>query len=295
MSATAISAAATACRSSSTPEGISYLLREGTSESPALVLLHGIGSNARSWLAFMSALDTRLACLAWDLPGYGASRALVNAWPTAEDYSIELERVLDRLALGSVVLVGHSLGALIAAHFAATRRARSQALVLASAAAGYGAPPNGPLPPGVAKRLSDFEELGAADYARLRAPRLLADPQATPDVTLAVETAMAALTLPGYAQAVRFLGCADIFQDLRSLAVPTVVVCGACDRITPPEQARRIAAAIPAPARYRSEMPLLIEQTGHALPQERPAEFAQLCSALTLATMEACNAHDRRN
>ncbi len=295
MSTTAVSATTTAFRSGSTRDGISYLMREGCAGGATLVLLHGIGSNARSWLAFMNTLDARFASLAWDLPGYGSSRALADEWPTAEDYCIVLGRVLDRLGLGNVVLVGHSLGALIAARFAATRYARIQALVLASPAAGYNAAPNGPLPPAVAKRLSDFEQLGAAECARLRAPRLLADPQATPDVTSAVETAMAALTLPGYAQAARFLGCASIFEDVHSLAVPTLVVCGVQDRITPPEQARRVAEAIPAQARFRSEMPFLIEQAGHALPQERPAELARCCAALTVATMEARNEHSRGN
>jgi pimeloyl-ACP methyl ester carboxylesterase len=270
--------------------GIAYLWRDGLPGNPAFVLLHGIGSNAASWLSFVHALDARFPCFAWDLPGYGESSPLAEAWPSAEDYAVALERFLDRLGLANIVVVGHSLGALIAARFAATRAARTQALVLVSPAAGYGAARGAPLPAAVARRLTDFERLGAAEYARQRAPRLLADPAGRADVRLAVEQAMAALKLPGYAQAVRLLGCADIFQDLRSLTVPTFVLCGASDQITPPEHTRRIAEAVPAAMRARSELPVLMDTTGHALPQEKPDELAALCAALMTSATESAHA-----
>jgi len=269
-----------------TRDGISYLRREGLPGNSPFVLLHGIGSNAASWLPLMQALDARLPCFAWDLPGYGESAALSEPWPLPENYAAALERFLDPLGPGKVIVVGHSLGALIAARFAATRAARTQALVLVSPAAGYGAPRGASLPGGVAHRLTDFERLGAAEYARQRAPRLLADPAGRPDLCRAVEEAMAALKLPGYAQAVRLLASADIFQDVRLLAVPTLVLCGVADTITPPEHTARIAEAVPLALRARSETPVLIEAAGHALPQEQPDAVAAPCAALAESTME---------
>ena len=278
------------CERGATVDGIAYLWRDGPSDGAPFILLHGIGSNAASWLPFMQALDDRPA-FAWDLPGYGESSPLREDWPTAEDYAVVLERFLDRLGLARIVVIGHSLGALIAARFAATRASRTQALVLVSAAAGYGAPRGAPLPASVARRLTDFERLGAAEYARARAPRLLADPAGRLDLCLSVEQAMAALKLPGYLHAVRLLGCADIFQDVRSLAVPTLVACGACDAITPPEHVRRIAEAVPVAMRARRETPVLIDAAGHALPQEKPDELAALCAALASSPLEQGHAH----
>ena len=279
------------CERGATTDGVAYLRRDGARDAAPFVLLHGIGSNAASWLPFMHALDARWTCFAWDLPGYAESSPLSQDWPLSEDYAVALERFLDRLGLARIVLVGHSLGALIAARFAATRAARTQALVLVSPAAGYGAPRGAPLPASVARRLTDFERLGAGEYARTRAPRLLADPAGRPDVCLCVEQAMAALKLPGYLHAVRLLGCADIFQDVRALAVPTLVACGACDAITPPEHVRRIAEAVPVAVRARCETPVLVGAAGHALPQEKPHEFAALCTALVGAPMEQRRAH----
>src|SRR5260370_33760442 len=74
---------------------VAYLRRKGARESPPLVLLHGIGSNAASWLPFMHALDARFACVAWDLPGYGESCALATPWPSPEDYAAAWEGFLD--------------------------------------------------------------------------------------------------------------------------------------------------------------------------------------------------------
>jgi pimeloyl-ACP methyl ester carboxylesterase len=268
-----------------TRDGISYLRREGLPGNSPFVLLHGIGSNAASWLPLMQALDARFPCFAWDLPGYGESAALSEPWPLPEDYAVALERFLDPLGPGKVVVVGHSLGALIAARFAATRAARTQALVLISPAAGHGALRGASLPRGVAHRLTDFERLGAAEYARQRAPRLLADPAGRPDLCAVVEEAMAGLKLPGYEQAVRLLASADIFQDVRLLAVPTLVLCGVADTITPPEHTTHIAEAVPLALRARRETPVLIEAAGHALPQEQPDAVAALCAALA-STME---------
>jgi pimeloyl-ACP methyl ester carboxylesterase len=269
-----------------TRDGISYLQREGLPGSPSFVLLHGIGSNAASWLPLMQTLDACFPCFAWDLPGYGESAPLSESWPLPEDYAVALERWLGPLGPRKVVVVGHSLGALIAARFAATRAARTQALVLVSPAAGYGVPRGASLPGGVAHRLTDFEHLGATEYAHQRAPRLLADPAGRPDLCRAVEDAMAGLKLPGYAQAVRLLASADIFQDVRLLAVPTLVLCGVADTITPPEHTARIAEAVPLAFRARSETPVLIEAAGHALPQEQPDAVAALCAALAASTME---------
>ena len=145
--------------------GIAYLWRDGLPGNPAFVLLHGIGSNAASWLSFVHALDARFPCFAWDLPGYGESSPLAEAWPSAEDYAVALERFLDRLGLANIVVVGHSLGALIAARFAATRAARTQALVLVSPAAGYGAARGAPLP---AARRAATDGLRAPRRCRIR-------------------------------------------------------------------------------------------------------------------------------
>src|SRR5690348_9889996 len=99
-------------------QGISYLSCESSGPMP-IVLLHGIGSNASSFEPLMTALDGTYPTLAWDAPGYGDSQPLAPDWPDAADYCAALSRLLAHLAIKRFVLVGHSLGNIVAARYAA--------------------------------------------------------------------------------------------------------------------------------------------------------------------------------
>ena len=120
--------------------GLSYVACDGGEGAP-VVLLHGIGSNAHSFVPLMQALAGRCPSLAWDAPGYGESHPLSPAWPDASDYAAALSRLLGRLGIPRCVLVGHSLGALIAGRFALVSPRRVVALALISPALGYGVEP----------------------------------------------------------------------------------------------------------------------------------------------------------
>lgn len=109
--------------------------REQGSGTP-LTLLHGISSGAASWHKQMALPGYRV--LAWDMPGYGESPMLTTARADAGDYADALARMLDRAGVQKTVLVGHSLGALVAAAFAARYPQRVRYLVLADVAQGYG-------------------------------------------------------------------------------------------------------------------------------------------------------------
>ena len=117
-------------------DGISYLCGGQTGGKP-LVLLHGIGSNAQSFLPLMEQLASARPLLAWDAPGYAASRPLAISWPSATDYATRLADVLDREGVESCDLLGHSLGAIVAGRFAALYPERVSRLILASPALGY--------------------------------------------------------------------------------------------------------------------------------------------------------------
>uniref|UniRef100_UPI00016A5482 alpha/beta fold hydrolase n=1 Tax=Burkholderia ubonensis TaxID=101571 RepID=UPI00016A5482 len=83
-----------------------------------VVLLHGIGSGAASWVCQLDALGASRRVFAWDAPGYGASTPVHGASPAASDYAAALAAWLDALGIDRCVLVGHSLGAIIAGGFA---------------------------------------------------------------------------------------------------------------------------------------------------------------------------------
>lgn len=265
--------------------GLSYLATEGSRTLP-IVLLHGIGSNAGSFAPLMRALDAGYRTLAWNAPGYGASQPLGIEWPDASDYATALNRLLGQLDIARCILVGHSLGCLIAARFALVSRRRVAALVLISPALGHGAEKGAQLPDGVARRVEELDRLGPEKFAATRAPSLVADPAARPDVVQAVERAMADVRRPGYDQAARLLAVSRIVDDAVKLEVPTTVIVGARDRITPPANVRRVFDALRQGSvrhAYRE-----VANAGHAICQEQPAEIAQ---AIVEIVEHEANAH----
>jgi pimeloyl-ACP methyl ester carboxylesterase len=255
--------------------GLSYLSRTG-GKIP-IVLLHGIGSQARSFVPLIEALDPCFSVLAWDAPGYGDSTPLSAEWPDASDYTVALNRLLAHLHISRCVLVGHSLGALMAARFALVSPNRAIRLCLISPALGYGAQKDAPLPPPAASRLDDLDRLGPEKLAAKRAPGLLADPQARPDVLQQVERAMAAVRRPGYEQATRMLAGGRLLDDAAKLSVPTAVLVGAQDRITPPENVRRVFEALPPAARLAYGE---FAGAGHVICQEQPLEIARAIASI---------------
>jgi pimeloyl-ACP methyl ester carboxylesterase len=237
-------------------------------EGPALVLLHGIGSNSRSWSVQLDALADRWRVIAWDAPGYGESEPLREPHPTGRDYAGRLRDFLDALDIPRCHLVGHSLGALMAIEFCANNSARVRSLVLAHPAMGYQLSATDEWPISVRSRIDDLTTLGPAEFAARRAGRLVSK-TASEEVRRFVQGAMSEVRLPGYAQAVAMLAGADIIEHAARVSVPTLVLCGGEDEITPPADGAMLAGKI-AGAEYR-----IIHGAGHASYVEASDAFNQ--------------------
>ena len=242
---------------------ISY--REAGNGTP-LVLLHGIGSASGSWQAQSAQLSDDFRVIAWDAPGYGGSTPLPEDAPVAADYAAALFGFLDAIGIGTCHLLGHSLGAMMAAAFTARWPNRVDRLVLASTAGGYGAPATGPYPEAIQARLHDVETLGPEGLAAKRAPGLLSD-GANPDHLARVRHAMSGIDVGGYRQATLMLAQGDILADAARISRPTLVISGSADRVTPEELNRRVAETV-AGAGHRS-----IPGAAHALYVEHAGAF----------------------
>lgn len=253
--------------------GMQWRERPGT--GPVLLALHGIGSEARCF-------DRLAACLpgwrliAWNAPGYGASAPLAKDWPLAADFAAALHGLVAALGLGRFHLLGHSLGTLIAAAYGADHADRLHSLTLAACAQGAGVAPGSALPAAHAARIEGLRDQGPRVFATARAPRLIHTPDANPALVAEVRDSMARITLPGYAQAVRMLASGDLAADCARLAVPTAIVVGARDSVTPPDQSARAHAALPAAAQSGFTQ---IPDTGHALHLQAPQALARVLAA----------------
>ena len=102
----------------------------GPTRHDAVLLLHGLASNASRWSEFVrhTTLGADWTLLAPDLRGHGTLR---NAGPAGiEAWCADLDAVLDAACARNALLVGHSLGAQVALHYAATRAQRVRGLVM---------------------------------------------------------------------------------------------------------------------------------------------------------------------
>lgn len=92
-------------------------------------MVHGVGLRAESFAPQIALLKKSHCVLAIDLPGHGHSVALGNSDPVLGDYTAMIKDFVDEVISQPVILVGHSLGAMIALDFA--RRNPDQCLGVA--------------------------------------------------------------------------------------------------------------------------------------------------------------------
>lgn len=102
-------------------------------DGPPVVMIHGIASSSVTFENVVPLVADRHRVVAIDLLGFGGSPAPEDASYTVEEHVAALVRTIDSLRLrGSFVLVGHSMGSLIASRYAAIHGSRLRGLVLVS-------------------------------------------------------------------------------------------------------------------------------------------------------------------
>lgn len=232
---------------------------------PAVVLIHGTGADAESnWGPLIESLSSSYTVLAPNLPGAGAT-----APPTV---TLELPELADQVvatvraggAVGGFHLVGHSLGAVVAAAVAARHPGLVRSLLLHAGWATTA--PREALMFDLWSRLlrTDPELLARLLVLEAMSPAMLAQADPTQlDEMVAGFTSMLDTRIVGQLELDARI---DLAADLGAIAAATLVLASADDRIIPPRHQQALAAAIPQ-ALYR-EVP-----GGHGLPFEDPAGF----------------------
>jgi pimeloyl-ACP methyl ester carboxylesterase len=238
---------------------------------PPLVLLHGIGSCAASWRELLPLLAAERRVLAWDAPGYAASAPLPMDRPQAADYADAALAWMAAAQVHAPILLGHSLGALMAASVAARSRDPISALLLASPAQGYATAAASVRDAKYGERVNALRQLGIEGLARERSARLCA-PGAATAVVARVRDNMQQITERGYAQAAWMLAHDHIDAHLDRARAPLAVLCGEFDVVTPAEPSRLLAERHGAPFR-------LLAKVGHACYVEDAAAFAAAVQA----------------
>ncbi len=240
---------------------------------PPVLLLHGIGGGRQAWGDGPGSTGATLAAaghtvLVLDLPGYGLSPpTLAGASADLAHMAQAVLQLIHQLGAGPVVLVGHSMGGMVAQVLVALAPQAVCGLVLASTSPAFGKPGGDWQRAFLQSRCAPLDAgVGMADLAAQLVPAMVAT--GTPaSVQQAAQAVMAAVPEANYRNALAALVQFDERANLPHIRVPTLVITGELDRIAAPEVAQRMAAAIPG------AHCVVVPGAGHLLPMESPATF----------------------
>ena len=233
----------------------------GGGDATPIVFLHGVGSDKSVWHPQLDHFGKARRAIAFDYPGYGDSDPAPKG-TTRDDYADAIISAMHELGIDRAHICGLSLGGVvaIAMHHADAKRCAS--LILADSFAVH--------PDGRA-----IYERGVAASNNLRAMAearvdvLLAQP-ADPAVRSEVVDTMSRIDPGAYVIGAEAVWLADQRGRASDIRVPTLVLCGTEDKVTPPALSRDLAGLIPG-AHYA-----VIEGAGHISNLEKPDEFNRL-------------------
>jgi 3-oxoadipate enol-lactonase len=231
---------------------------EASGGGTPIVFLHGVGSDKSVWEPQLAHFSRSRRAVAFDYPGYGDSDPAPEG-TTRDDYAAAILAGMDALGIEVAHVCGLSLGGVVAIAMHALAPGRCASLILADTFAVH---PDGP---GIHERsIAASADLRALAEARVE---VLLAPGALDDVRREVVETMATIDPAAYRIGAEAVWLADQRGRAAAIDVPTLVIVGQADRITPPELSTELAALIPG-AKLET-----IPGAGHISNLERPAEF----------------------
>jgi pimeloyl-ACP methyl ester carboxylesterase len=237
--------------------------RAGT--GPPLVLLHGyVGDGATTWRRQLDELSDEYTVVAWDAPGAGRSTDPPERFGI-DGYADSLAGFLEKLGLGTACVAGLSFGGILALALQRRHSARSNALILASAYAGWA----GSLPADVVEQRLR-QALALADgsseaFVDALLPTMFSK-TVPPETMDDFRASMQAFHPRGF-RAMARASAEDVRDALPHIDVPTLLVYGDRDVRAPLTVAETLHAAI------SDSRLVVLPDAGHLCNIEAPNEF----------------------
>lgn len=260
-------------RGTYTSRGLRLAYREEGRGLP-LLLLHAFPLSGEMWKPQVEALAGTCRCIVPDLSGFGESEASPDGVCRMSDLATDAAALLDHLGIERAVLGGLSMGGYAALAFCETYPDRLRGLVLADTRAGADSEE------ARRRRLETAEKVlkeGSGVLVESLAPKLLGPRTRAerPDLLEKIAGWIAAAPREGVAAAQRGMAeRPDRSGALRRIAVPALILVGAEDEVTPPDESRRMQREIPG-----AELSIL-PGAGHLANLERPDAFNDALDSL---------------
>jgi pimeloyl-ACP methyl ester carboxylesterase len=226
------------------------------SRGELLLFVHAAGSNGNTWSRQLEAFAEPHSPLAFDFPGHGRSGG-TESLKSIEAYRDCLAAFIDTLRLRPGVLIGRSMGGAIAMAYALAHPEYVRALVLVATA------PRFDLPPAM---LDTWKNVM---LGRAQQPFTTEAFSPKTDFAIMREAWMEQVKTDPRVRYYDFVACNafDIRDQLGTIKVPTLIVAGRDDTITPPQRSEVLHKGIPG-----SKL-VVLDDAGHTLSAEKPVEF----------------------
>jgi pimeloyl-ACP methyl ester carboxylesterase len=232
-----------------------------------VVWLHAFPLDRQMWRRQLLALSPRGRMIAVDLRGFGESSPFTEQ-PSIDQMADDVALFLDRIGITETVIVaGLSMGGYVALALARRHAGRLAGLILADTRAEADAPQ---ARSGREQMIALAEQGSAEAVIEQMMPRMVSDwtRQVRPQAILEIRRIAAAQSTQAMANAQRAMrDRADSREMLGKIRVPTLVIVGALDAMSPPSVADEVAAGISTARR------VTIANAGHLSSLERPEDF----------------------
>lgn len=242
------------------------LSERGHSPATPILFLHGVGSDRSVWQPQLAHFAATRRAIAIDYPGYGDSKAIAAA--TRDDLAAAAVATLDALGIGSAHICGLSLGGVVAIAMNALAPTRCVSLILADTFAVH--------PEGQAiydRSVAASEAMAMDALAAARAPLLLGK-GASEAITAEVIATMGRIDPVAYRIGAHAVWLADQRARVAAIDVPTLVLVGEEDSITPLALSRALADMVGRGSEPRPAVSLeIIAGAGHLANLEQPRDF----------------------
>jgi 3-oxoadipate enol-lactonase len=230
---------------------------DGPVDAPVLVLSNAIGTTLELWDRQVPALAGPFRLLRHDQLGHGRSEIRAGSY-TVELLARELLALLDELGVERFSFCGLSLGGTVGMWLGANAGERVERLVLAGTSAYFG-PPERWIERAETVRAEGVEPIADATMERWFTPAFAG--------AAAFRQTLVETPPEGYAACCDALRDWDFRGELGAVSAPTLVLVGADDPATPPDQAQLIADGIPG------ALLEVIPDSSHLLNVEQPEAF----------------------
>ena len=240
---------------------IAYL-EEGS--GPNIFLFHGMNGSSRSWRYLFDELKESFRLVAWDAPSFGETDVFGDQ---LEDFVGVAKFMVSQLNLENAVLVGHSMGGIIAARLASTQSLSFKGLVLSSTHLGFSKPKGEELMPRYADRICSIEEnVETSGYTHDRAERAAAK-GTDPEIIKFLADAVKKVRIEAIRDGGRMSQEANNRNIGSKIDGPVLILSGSKDKVISREMHKELLDEFPEAKEF------IFPDSGHASYAEKPTLF----------------------